>query len=122
MRVGYVYIVQMICATLLFCWYCTGESVASKSLMHFDHSAPKHFSEISKYSRVSNIVEKEDAEKKKHKRTRVVRASSVIVPIPEIIYIQADLPPLFSKYEFPIAENYFYLFCKEINPPPPKSC
>ncbi len=45
-----------------------------------------------------------------------------MVPMPEIVFIPSELSPLFSKYELPIAENYLFLFCYEINPPPPKGC
>jgi hypothetical protein len=121
-----VYTIQTICILLIVCWYCTNDISDSYSVMHFDLSTPTVVSSVSHCSVYScglghkNITE--TPIKKKYRRTRILNASPFVVPRITLSEARYEFPILFCKYELPIPENYNYLFYKEINPPPPKSC
>jgi hypothetical protein len=67
------------------------------------------------------LIGKDNCRKHRH-RTRSVKTAAPMIAVGNVPTKKFELPILFCKYELPITENYFYLFCKEINPPPPKAC
>ena len=118
-----IYIVQVVGIILLLCGYFLSDQPDSLSVMHFNPT-PDCQSVISKpHKSLDNLSNQIFSSS----QNNPIRKSNV----PKFISHEAFLPvgnmftyPLYTEvgYDFPLPENYAYLFFEEINPPPPKSC
>lgn len=119
-----IYTVQVLGIIAILCGYLLSNQPDHLSEMHFN----PHSSCLAVFSKSTKTVEKTSAEKvfssSQHNHSRKTKAPSfisyeVILPS-KSTYVYH--PYNHVVYDFPLAEDYVYLFYEEINPPPPKAC
>lgn len=108
---------------MLIFGYFLSDKPDGKSVMHFNlnghhviSAAPDDDDDV-QYSEAAFSIHKGHHHKQRIIKHFSFKLTSSIPPI-EAFY----LPRLTTSYIYPLAENYYFLFCKEINPPPPKAC
>ena len=120
-----LYVLQLLGIIMLVAGYFISDIPDSRSEMHFNlssshviravqHSAFEGFAMGSGTSFSTN-------DKSSHK-TRTIKYFSGKVIIPRQAIEYHYVPLLSVVHIAPLPETYCYLFCEEINPPPPKSC
>lgn len=122
-----IYVIQLMGIFMLLCGYLFSNKPDRYSVMHFNLHADHVFS--------ANDDDDEDDEEEQivfttvhhhhHHNTHKYRISKlfsfkVFQPVPPVQ--QAIVTLVSIQHIVPLKENYYFLFCKEINPPPPKSC
>ena len=113
--------IQLLCIIMLLLGYCIGDRPDSESVMHFDLTHTHTISAVKHGGHGGEqVVSITQEHSKSHHKVRNSKHLSykVIVPHQNVHY--CFQPLLCVKYIFPLTENYYFLFEKEINPPPPK--
>ena len=120
----HIYIVQIVGILAILCGYFLSDQPDSLSQMHFNPnpSCPLVFSKAIKTT--DNFSSEQVFSSSQNNPTRKTR-------VPKFISYEVVLLPKSTHrfvphnnvvYDFPLAEDYAYLFYEEINPPPPKVC
>ena len=115
-------LLQVMGIILLMIGYFISDRPDSESVMHFDLSssniitAVKHTSVINGQSVIASSDDHTPHKQRGYKHF----SFKVILPMGSIVSHPVLLAE--SDYTYPLHETYYYLFCKEINPPPPKQC
>lgn len=122
-----IYVIQLLGIFLLMCGYLFSNRPDRYSAMHFNLQANHVFA--------ANDDDDEDDEEEQvifvtphhhhHHHTHKYRVSKlfsfkIVQPVPPVEH--PVVFPTVIQYVVPLKENYHFLFCKEINPPPPKAC
>lgn len=117
------YIVQILGILLLICGYLMSDRPDKYSVMHFNVSAHQEFSGVSddECYETEFVTVSSSNDHHMHK-FRVAKFFSLKTIIPQFSVVYHFKPLLSINYIVPLTENYYFLFCKEINPPPPKAC
>lgn len=119
-----LYILQGLGIIMLIFGYFLSDKPDNKSVMHFNlhgnhvfTSAPDDDNDV-QYTAATSLSE----HKGHHHKVRAVKFFSfkLTTPIPTLSY--QYMPLVSVDYIIPLNERYYFLFCKEINPPPPKAC
>ena len=120
----HIYIVQIVGIIAILCGYFLSDQPDSLSQMHFDsdRSCALVFSKATK-----NLGNGASDQIFSSSQNNPTRKSNV----PKFISYEVIMPgkevcryhPLTNVvYDFPLTDEYTYLFYEEINPPPPKAC
>ena len=123
MQKTHIYIVQVVGIILLLCGYFLSDQPDSLSVMHFNptpdcqsviskpHKSAENLSNQIFTTSPNNPIRKSHVPKFiSHEAFLPVTSGFIYHPYTEVVY------------DFPLPENYAYLFFEEINPPPPKFC
>jgi len=119
-----IYIVQIAGILAILCGYFLSDQPDSLSQMHFNPN-PSHLPAFSKATKTVDHASSDQvfssSQNSPTRKTRLPKFISyeVILPVKSVCGFH---PQLNIEYDFPLAENYAYLFYEEINPPPPKAC
>ncbi len=118
-----LYILQGLGIIMLIFGYLLSDRPDSESVMHFNLSG-NHV--ISCATQNGNDVQYSETTVSEHKahhhKLRVIKqiTSKIMLPSQSIVFHYKQM--LSINYIVPLSESYYYLYCKEINPPPPKFC
>ena len=123
MQAARIHIIQILGILMLICGYLASDRPDRYSVMHFNVSGYQQFAGVTdddcyetEYVTVSSSTDHHP-----HK-FRVAKFFSLKTIIPQLSVAYHFRPLLSVNYIVPLSENYYFLFCKEINPPPPKAC
>jgi hypothetical protein len=120
-----IYIIQVLGILLLLCGYLLSDQPDSLSVMHFD-SNPSKPSVITKAmdesgkAAITRTSVSSETNNHKHKSKVPRHVSFELIMPAKSGYTFSPVIPM--KYIASLPENYCYIFYREINPPPPKSC
>lgn len=120
-----LYIVQFLGIFLLICGYLSVNKPDRESIMHFNLSQQHVYSGVSGDDEYDTeyIVAGSNADHNNHAvKFRLAKIFSLKTIIPINVIEFPYIPLLSVNYIVPLSENYHFLFCKEINPPPPRQC
>ncbi len=124
MQKTHLYILQALSILLLICGYFLSDQPDSWSVMHFDLTQKNVIAPVGdQNSSGSGVFVTTASEQSSSKRMNVIKNISYEVIIPKPLYVlHAPYAPIGkTKYIIPNNDRYYYLFYKEINPPPPKA-
>ncbi len=120
----HIYIAQIVGIIVILCGYFLSDQPDSLSQMHFnaDSSCSMAFSKATKT--LNNSASDQVFSSSQNNPTRKSNVPKfisyeVILTCKEVCRFH---PLTNIVYDFPLAEDYTYLFYEEINPPPPKAC
>ena len=117
-----LYILQVLGILALVFGYFISDAPDSQSEMHFDlssvHTIRATGTDRSEGEQYASLY---SHDKSSHKG-RSAKYFSFKVIIPRQLVEYHYVPMLSVTYVTPLSDSYYYLFSKEINPPPPKSC
>lgn len=118
-----LYLVQIFGIFMLLFGYWLHDRPDRLSVMHFNLSAQHTFTAIDDDSEEHEVVNTSTTKDNHHlHKYRVGKYFSLKVQLPLTETRFQYVPFIKASYNVPLTESYHYLFCKEINPPPPKSC
>ena len=122
MQKSRLYIFQAISILVLICGYFISDQPDSWSVMHFDLTKANTIAPVDSRSTSANYVTtlSQYAGSSKKMNTNKDFSYKVIIPRTSIIFHYCA--EIRTVYATPFQEKYFYLFFREINPPPPKFC
>ncbi len=123
MRKTHIYIVQIVGILVILCGYFLSDQPDSLSQMHFNPnpSCPVVFLKATKSADNSPVQVCTSSQNNPTRKTSVPKFISFeVVLLPKSTY--RFVPINNVVYDFPLTEDYAYLFYEEINPPPPKVC
>lgn len=119
-----LYILQFLCVLAIWSGFLINNQPDSKSVMHFDHNASANtvFQKAHKHktNTVTVITSLQEHNKHTHKIKQPKAVSFDMVLLPNYTFVFKSYPQIVYSVRLPL--GYHYLYCQEINPPPPKSC
>ena len=122
MQKSRLYIFQVISIIVLICGYLLSDQPDSWSVMHFDLTKANTISRVESHSNSCNNATTISENTGQTKKINTNKDLSFKVIIPRTASISQFKQKLNTIYTTPFAEKYYYLFFREINPPPPKTC
>ena len=117
-----LHIIRLLGILLLICGYIISDQPDRLSEMHFDLSAQHVITAVDDASNTTQVLIKSAEVEHGNRKVSVSKFFKYTIVAPRL---QVDLPfnPIVSPGDkYPGKESYFYLFSREINPPPPKDC
>ncbi len=117
-----LYILQIIGIFVLVCGYFLSDRPDSESEMHFDLHAVHVISAVNNTHRSEVAAGRASGENKGTHKTRITKHFSFKVILPNHTLCRIDRPTLVRSVRSSFTDTYYYLYSKEINPPPPKYC
>ena len=114
--------IQVLGIILLMCGYFISDQPDSESVMHFNLSAAHSLSAVKHNNGVATSLVSISTDDRTSHKSRGYKHFSFKVILPLGYSVGHSAIPSGEGYQYPLTENYHYLFCREINPPPPKAC
>ncbi len=118
-----LYILQGLGIIMLIFGYFLSDKPDSQSVMHFN----LHGNHVISWANdddndIQYTAASASEYKAHHHKLRVIKhfTSKVMLPSQGLVFNYKPL--LITNYLAPLPENYYFLYYKEINPPPPKNC
>lgn len=122
MQKSRLYIFQILGVIMLIVGYLLSDKPDSQSVMHFNLSSNHVISGVSLDNTPEETVLTSYEHHHHHHKLRITKYHSYQLIMPHYAMMYYYTPLLSINYIAPVSESYCFLFCKEINPPPPKAC
>jgi hypothetical protein len=107
---------------LLICGYIISDKPDSLSVMHFDLSAEHVITAVDKGNNAKQIVIKSAEVEHGNRKASTSKFFKYTVVLQKLQFDFPFAPIVLGQVKYPSKDTYYYLFSREINPPPPKSC